>query len=172
MKAVPSRSLLLALAGVIFALDRATKVWIEQNLSVYDSFNVIPGLFDIVHTKNPGAAFGFLADAEHPWRAFLLVGVSIAVLIFIALALLRPGQSGFAATRTTVYGLTLVMGGALGNIYDRIVHGRVTDFLEFYMGEYRFAAFNIADSAIFVGACLLILDMWRTRERKNVSEAN
>jgi signal peptidase II len=150
-------------AAMVFVLDRLTKLWIEGNVSVYESFSVIPGFFDIVHTKNRGAAFGMFADSDHPLRSFLLIGVSLAVLVFIALTLLRPGRSGLTTTRLTVLGLSLVLGGALGNVYDRIVHGQVTDFLEFYYRDYRFAAFNIADSAITVGAGLLILDMWRTR---------
>jgi signal peptidase II len=160
----------LLVAGVIFVLDRLTKLWIEGNVSVYESFNVIPGFFDIVHTKNRGAAFGMFADSEHPLRSFLLVGVSLAVLVFIGVALLRPGKSGLVPTRLTVLGLALVLGGALGNVYDRIIHGQVTDFLEFYFRDYRFAAFNLADSAITVGAGLLILDMWRTRNTADAAK--
>jgi signal peptidase II len=160
---VTSRAVPLAVAAAVFVFDRITKLWIEANVSVYDSFHVIPGFFDIVHTKNRGAAFGMFADSDHPLRSFLLVGVSLAVLVFIGLALLRPGKSGLGASRVTVLGLALVLGGALGNVYDRVVHGQVTDFLEFYFRDYRFAAFNVADSAITVGAGLLILDMWRTR---------
>jgi signal peptidase II len=169
---VSSRAVTLAIAGTVFVLDRVTKVWIERNVSVYDTFNVIPGFFDIVHTKNRGAAFGMFADGDSPIRTFLLIGVSIAVLLFISFALLRPREPGAHVTRLTLYGLSLVMGGALGNIYDRIVHGMVTDFLEFYLGSYRFAAFNIADSAISVGAGLLVLDMWRTRKQPNLKRAD
>jgi signal peptidase II len=168
---VRSRLLPLAISLPVFVLDRTTKVWIENNVSAFDSFNVIPGFFDIVHTKNRGAAFGMFAESESPFRTFLLIGVSVAVLIFIIVALLRPSKAVGATTPFTQYGLSLVMGGALGNIYDRIVHGMVTDFLEFYLGDYRFAAFNIADSAITIGAGLLILDMLRTRNQKNVPEA-
>jgi signal peptidase II len=159
----------LGVAAAVFVLDRLTKMWIEATVPLYGSFNVIPGFFDIVHTKNRGAAFGMFADTEHPLRTFLLVGVSLAVLVFIAVALLRPGRSGPAATRTAAAGLTLIMGGALGNVYDRVVYGEVTDFLEFYSGSYRFAAFNVADSAITVGAALLIIDMWLTRKRTDAA---
>jgi signal peptidase II len=169
---VTSRAILLALAGAIFVVDRLTKIWIERNLSIYDSFHVIPGLFDIVHTKNRGAAFGMFADGDSELRSFMLIGVSFAVLLFISYTLLRPAKPGSRASKPTLVGLTLVMGGALGNIYDRVISGEVTDFLEFYFGEYRFAAFNIADSAITVGAGLLILDMWRTRKQENVPEAH
>jgi signal peptidase II len=156
-------------AAAIFLLDRLTKNWIEKTVELNSSYTVIPGFFDIVHTKNRGAAFGMFAGADHPLRTFLLVGVSLAVLLFIAIALLRPGKAGVAASMLTVLGLTLVLGGALGNVYDRIVYGEVTDFLEFYWRDYRFAAFNVADSAITTGAGLLILDMWRTRKTEHVS---
>ena len=159
-----SRLVPLATAALIFIGDRLTKLWIEANVSVYDSFTVIPGLFDIVHTKNRGAAFGMFADSDHPLRSFLLVGVSLVVLAFIGFALLKPGKSAPPPSRVTVTGMSLILGGALGNVYDRLVHGQVTDFLEFYQGQYRFAAFNIADSAITIGAALLIIDMWRTRK--------
>jgi signal peptidase II len=169
---VISRLTTLSIALSVFVLDRITKVLIEKNFSVYDSVNVIPGFFDIVHAKNRGAAFGMFSEGDSQLRTFLLVGVSVAVLLFISFTLLRPGRAGVPPTRPTIYGLSLIMGGALGNIYDRIVHGMVTDFLEFYLGAYRFAAFNIADSAITVGAGLLILDMWRSRNQSNVPEAN
>jgi signal peptidase II len=94
------------------------------------------------------------------------------VLVFISYLLLKPGKGGFAATRLTTLALALIMGGALGNVYDRIAYGQVTDFLEFYQGDWRFAAFNVADSAISVGAGLLILDMWRTRKQTDVPQAH
>ncbi|MDZ4799353.1 MAG: signal peptidase II [Bryobacteraceae bacterium] len=162
-----SRGIPLLIATAVFALDRITKVWIESNVELYSSFQVIPGFFDIVHTKNPGAAFGMFADSNHPLRAVLLIGVSLAVLAFIAWALLRPGRAGFSASVPTIAGLSLVFGGALGNIYDRVLFGQVTDFLEFYRGDWRFAAFNVADSAISVGAALLILDMWLSRKQES-----
>ena len=166
----------LLIALTIFLLDRSTKVWIERNVSVWESIHVIPGFFDIVHTKNRGAAFGMFSDGDSQLRSFLLIGVSLGVLVFVSSLLLRPGRGGFAATPLTIGGLSLVLGGALGNIYDRIAHGMVTDFLEFYAGDYRFAAFNVADSAITVGAGLLLIDMWRTRkdpvQTQNVSKAD
>lgn len=166
------RLIALGIAAVVFVLDRATKLWIESTVSLWDSFHVIPGFFDIVHAKNKGAAFGMFSEGDHPLRTVLLIGVSVAVLIFISYLLLRPGRAGFSATRLTTLGLALVLGGALGNIYDRVIHGEVTDFLEFYAGSWRFAAFNIADSAISVGAGMLILDMWRTRKHTDAPETH
>ena len=153
----------LLVAGSVFALDRATKLIIEHNVSVYDTHSVIPGFFDIVHAKNRGAAFGMFSDSDSQLRTFLLIGVSLAVLCFISMLLLRPSRAGFSGSKLTTLGLALVLGGAIGNIYDRIVSGMVTDFLDFYHGSFHFAAFNVADAAITVGASILLLDMWVTR---------
>ena len=159
-----SRLWSLLIAAVVFLLDRTTKVLIERNVSLWESKNVIPGFFDIVHAKNRGAAFGIFSEGHSELRTFLLIGVSMVVLVFISMLLLRPTTAGFAGNKLTMAGLSLVLGGAIGNIYDRIAYGMVTDFLEFYIGEYHFAAFNIADSAITIGAGLLLLDMWRNRK--------
>lgn len=167
-----ARPAAFAIAALIFALDRATKVWIERTVTLWDTYHVIPGFFDIVHAKNKGAAFGMFADSEHPLRTTLLIGISVAVLLFISYVLLRPGRAGFSTTRMTTVALAFLLGGALGNIYDRAVYGEVTDFLEFYTGSWRFAAFNVADSAITTGAALLILDMWRTRKPTDVPQTH
>ncbi|MGH9633058.1 MAG: signal peptidase II [Bryobacteraceae bacterium] len=162
---LPRRAACALIAAAVLLTDRVTKLWIERNVSVWDTLHVIPGFFDIVHAKNKGAAFGIFSEGESQLRTFLLIGISLGVLIFISVMLLRPSPKGFGETRLSFTGLSLVLGGALGNVYDRIVHGMVTDFLEFYIGAYRFAAFNIADSAITVGAAMLLLDMWRTRNQ-------
>jgi signal peptidase II len=169
---VTLRALSWTIAAVVFLLDRITKVWIEKSVSLWDTHSVIPGFFNIVHTKNRGAAFGMFADSDSQLRTVFLIGVSIGVLLFISYVLLRPGRGGFSTTLLTTLGLALVFGGALGNIYDRVMYGEVTDFLEFYSGTWRFAAFNVADSAITVGAGFLILDMWRTRKQADVPEAH
>ena len=156
-------------ALVIFALDRVTKHLIETKLTVWDSIPVIPNVFYIVHTQNPGAAFGMLADATHPARTFFLIGVSIVVLLLIAFLLWKPSRGGFSADRLPVTGLTLVLGGALGNVYDRVLAGTVTDFLQVFIGRYEFPSFNVADSAITIGAGLLLLDMWRSHRRQSAA---
>jgi signal peptidase II len=132
---------------------------------------VIPGLLNIVHTENPGIAFGMLANAAGAWRGVLLVGFSVVVLIAISTVLMRSALQLNAWIRTA---LGFILGGAFGNLYDRIVNGTVTDFVEAHAGQHYFPAFNVADSAITVGACLLLFDMWWARERKvtHVSEAN
>ncbi len=93
------------IAAAIFALDRVTKIWIEDRVSVWDTHSVIPGFFDIVHTKNRGAAFGMFADGDSQLRTFLLIGVSLAVLVYISYVLMRPGRGGFAADKGDGTGL-------------------------------------------------------------------
>jgi signal peptidase II len=122
-----------------------------------DIHPVIPGVFNIVHIENPGAAFGMLSESPGRWRGIFLVGVSVAVMIAIGVMLWRPQH---VLQRT---GLALVFGGALGNLWDRLFTGTVTDFLQVFIGSYEFPAFNAADSAITIGAGLLLIDLWRTR---------
>ncbi len=159
------------IAAAVVALDRLTKSLIKAHLGAYDTITVIPGLFNIVHTENPGIAFGMLANASGAWRDILLIGFSAIVLVAISFILLRPASQRDAWLRTA---LGFILGGAFGNLYDRIVIGTVTDFIEVHAGQHYFPAFNVADSAITIGACLLLLDMWRAKERRvsHVSEVN
>jgi len=159
------------IAAAILVLDRFTKELIKARIAAYDSITVIPGLFNIVHTENPGIAFGMLANAPVFWRHAMLIGFSTIVLVVISTMLLRPSMQRDAVIRTA---LGFILGGALGNLYDRIVNGMVTDFVEVHAGRHYFPAFNVADSAVTIGACLLLLDMWRNKEQRvtHVSEAN
>ena len=153
------------IVAVVF-LDRLTKLWVQRSVSLLDIHSVIPGIFNIVHTENPGAAFGFLSQSAGPWRSLLLMGVSAIVMSVIAAMLWRPVRNGVAHSFLLHTGLALVFGGALGNAWDRVVRGSVTDFLQFFIGGYEFPSFNAADSAITVGATLLLLDLWRTRNHE------
>lgn len=150
------------IAAVVVVLDRLTKGIIKAHITAFDSITVIPGLLNIVHTENPGIAFGMLSNATGAWRDILLIGFSAAVLIAISLMLLRPMRLHDSLLRAA---LALILGGAFGNLYDRIINGTVTDFVEVHAGQHYFPAFNVADSAITVGACLLLLDMWWAKER-------
>jgi signal peptidase II len=166
---MPSNRRLLPflVAACVVVLDRLAKTIIKAHVSASDSLTVIPGVFNIVHTENPGIAFGMLAGASGPWRDVLLIGFSAAVLVVISAMLLRSHNQMDAWLRV---GLGFILGGAFGSLYDRIVNGTVTDFVEVHAGQHYFPAFNVADSAITVGACLLLLDMWRAREREAVTE--
>jgi len=150
-----------ALASMVFALDRLTKRIIESRMSVFDTHTVIPGFFDIVHARNRGAAFSIFADSTSPLRPFLLIGLSLAALILVA-GILRKASS---MDKPTAIGLSLILGGALGNVFDRIVSGAVTDFLDFYIGTLHWPAFNVADSAIVIGSGLLLLSLLRPKHQ-------
>ena len=164
-----SRLVAYGVAATIFLLDRVSKAIIQTHVSLWDTYVVIPGFFNIVHTENRGAAFGLLADAGAEWRTFFLLGLSLLVLALVAVALWHPSGST-AGGRWFRIGLSLVLGGALGNMYDRLSNGTVTDFLDFYIRSYHWWSFNIADSAITTGAALLLLDMWFSR-RKAVTQS-
>jgi signal peptidase II len=146
-------------AGGVFALDRLTKWIIETRMSVMDTYSVIPGFFDIIHSKNRGVAFSLFAESTSPWRTWILIAAAAAALGLIGGMLWRPARLG----RRMLYGLALIFGGALGNLFDRIAWGAVTDFLDFYLGNLHWPAFNLADSAVVVGSGLLLLDMLKPR---------
>ncbi len=162
-----SRYLPFVASAGVFALDRITKQIIRAHVSAWDNFTVIPGFFNIVHTENRGAAFGLFADSSNEWRTVFLVALALGVMLFITALLVQPWRGGLTPTITLRLGLALVLGGAMGNVFDRVVRGAVTDFLEFYFGAYQFPTFNVADTAITCGAGLLLLDMWRGRHRPN-----
>ncbi len=150
-------------ALAVFIVDRITKWIVQTRVSFWDNLTVIPGFFSIVHAENPGAAFGIFADSAGIWRTVLLIGLAAAVMILIVMQLWK--QNRIPDHWTSRVGLSLVLGGALGNVFDRALAGTVTDFFEFYYREYQFPAFNVADSAITVGACLLLVSMWRSRKQ-------
>lgn len=168
---MPYRVVPFVIALGIFIVDRVTKNVVKLHVTAWETLRVIPGFFNIVHAENPGVAFGLFADSTNAWRNVFLIGLSVTVLVFISSLLLKGRDHESWILRV---GLALVLGGALGNLYDRVVHGTVTDFVEVYAGQHYFPAFNVADSAISVGAALLLLDMWRSRGKKleHASEAN
>ncbi|MDQ6664008.1 MAG: signal peptidase II [Acidobacteriota bacterium] len=139
----------------IFALDRWSKHVVETRLSSFDSRSVIPGLFNIVKSQNPGVAFGLFSESTSRFRTSLLIAFSLLAVAILAGILWRIER----LDRWTAVGLSLIFGGALGNVYDRVTMGTVTDFLDFYIGARHWYTFNLADSAICVGASLLLLGM-------------
>lgn len=154
----------LLVSLLVIVADRFSKIFVQHSISVLDSISVFQGWVRIIHTENPGAAFGMLAEGNVLIRMAVLIGISTIVLIFVARALWSRGTS-FTATLTRV-GLALILGGAIGNLYDRIVHGTVTDFIEVYHGSWSFPAFNVADSAITVGAFLLLIELVRPHRKR------
>ena len=149
------------LSAAVFAVDRITKMLIESRVSVVDTISVIPGFFDIIHSQNRGVAFGIFNDSTSEWRTIALIVLSIAAVIFVSALLWRPQK----LDRWSFWGLSLVLGGAAGNLFDRVLWGKVTDFLEVYIGEHHWPTFNVADSAIVIGSALLILDMLRPKRQ-------
>jgi signal peptidase II len=143
----------LWLAAGVVAADQISKAAILAVLREGDG-RAVTGFFSLVLTYNTGAAFSFLATASG-WQRWLLAGIAIAATIVIVV-LLRRGGSALYST-----GLALILGGALGNLYDRLVLGKVVDFLLFHYDRWAYPAFNVADSAITVGAALIILDSLR-----------
>jgi len=144
-------------AAAVLALDRLSKWVVERTLSAFDTVRVIPGLFNIVRSENRGMAFGILNDATGEWRTLLLVGLSAAAVVYISWMLWKDRS----LERASFWGLSLILGGATGNVLDRAIWGRVTDFLDFYVSEYHWHTFNVADSAIVIGSGLLLLDLLR-----------
>jgi len=143
----------------VIALDRLTKWIIAQRLSLHDGVQVIPGFFRIIRTENRGAAFGLFADSPSEWKVGLLILFSLIALLIVSALLWKNSHS----MTTTGIGLALILGGAIGNLWDRVVSGHVVDFLLFYVGQYQWPAFNLADSAIVVGAGLLVFEILFTK---------
>src|SRR4051812_9842777 len=150
-----------SVAAGVFALDRLTKWIVESRVSFFDTYKVIPGFFDIVRSQNRGVAFGIFNESTSEWRTTLLVIASVAAVALVSAMLWNARR----LDRYSLWGFSLILGGAAGNVFDRIVWGRVTDFLLVYIGEYQWPTFNIADSAIVVGSGLLLLDLLRSKRQ-------
>jgi signal peptidase II len=156
--------LLFIVLGVL-AVDQATKYAVEQIISRDFIHVLIPGLLNLVNTHNSGVAFGFLADSKLPWVATVVMFFSASVMIFLIWLL----ASNRAGGRLGQIGLSLILGGAAGNMLDRLVHRSVTDFIDIHWQGYYWPAFNAADSAIVLGACLVLLELlrdWRHATRE------
>jgi signal peptidase II len=145
---------------VVICLDQITKLWVQQALMPFQVIEVLP-IFNLILTFNEGAAFSFLSDAGG-WQRWFFIALSsvVSLVLVIWLARLRSDEGWLAV------GLALLLGGALGNLIDRIAYGHVVDFLDFHWGGAHWPAFNVADSAITVGVLLLLLDTLIRRETR------
>jgi signal peptidase II len=150
-----ARAVYLLIVVVVVVLDRWTKHLVALRIRLYANIQVIPGFFRLTHTENTGAAFSLFADWTAPWKTGLLIGFSVIALIVVSGLLWKNHHAHIA----TGVGLSLIMGGALGNLWDRLARGRVVDFLLVYVKQYQWPVFNLADSAIVVGAGLLIVEI-------------
>jgi signal peptidase II len=139
----------------VLALDQLAKQLVRQTLPLHETVNVIPGFLDLTHVQNTGAAFGLLNAADFPYKPAVMIGIAAVALVAIAA---YGAQLGFHE-RLARFGLSLILGGAFGNLIDRAVVGHVVDFVDVYWGTSHFWAFNVADAAISVGAALVLLDM-------------
>jgi len=155
MTKTSSRALYLTIALIVVLLDRWTKHLVAEHIRLYAHIQIVPGFFRLTHTENTGAAFSLFADSSLPWKTGLLIAFSVIALIVVVVLLWRNHH----AHVTTGIGLSLIMGGALGNLWDRLARGRVIDFLLVYIKQYQWPVFNLADSAIVVGAGLLVLEI-------------
>ncbi len=152
------RAAYAALSLSVLLLDQATKLLVASTMALYESVPVIPGLFHITVITNRGALFGILHNLPDPYRAALFTAVPVA-----AVALMLTFQLRTAPTeRSTQVGLALILGGAIGNLADRIRLGYVVDFLDVFVGTHHWPAFNVADASICVGVSVLLADiLWR-----------
>ena len=142
-------------ALAIVGADQLSKALILRNLPVYDSRAVIPGVLDLVHVHNAGVAFGLLNDVTHPLRSLLTTALALVALVGIAYYARQIRQE----ERLARMGLSLILGGACGNLADRLRQGYVVDFVDVYWRDWHFWAFNVADAAITVGAALIFLEL-------------
>ena len=146
-------------AGVVVALDRLTKQLAVDRIDLGEVYTVVPG-FNLALVLNEGAAFGFLADSGG-WQRWFFVTVGIVISTLIMTTLLRPGPvNGFLR-----FGLMLILGGAVGNIIDRVSHGYVIDFVDLHWQAWHWPAFNVADAAITMGALIVLLDIFGSLRR-------
>jgi signal peptidase II len=167
MNGLPRRAPYLWLAAVIVVVDQIAKILVDRALAVHESRTVVEGAIRLTYVRNRGAAFGILSDAEIPYQAVLFSLISLLALIAIAAYAWRmPVDSRLPHTA-----LSLVMGGAVGNLIDRARLGYVIDYVDVFWGSYHWPAFNVADAAITVGVALLIVDILKNPASEESREA-
>jgi signal peptidase II len=153
------RKYFFLIAALVVLLDRVSKWAVSASLPLQHTLTVIPGFFHITHVQNTGAAFGLFAESTVHWKVAALVTFSLIALIVVAILLWKNSHS----VSTMTIGLSLILGGALGNLWDRVLAGHVVDFFDFHVGHYYWPAFNVADSAIVAGAILLVAEILFTK---------
>jgi signal peptidase II len=159
--------ILFATVAVMTLLDFITKAYISSTMFLHESFVVIGGFLNITYVRNPGAAFSFLADAPPVFRFVFFVTVTVLAIILVLTYITRSKIEEPFMT----FALSLILSGAVGNLIDRVRFGEVIDFIDVYIGSHHWPAFNVADSAISVGAVILLLEMFRGKKRQNDSNS-
>lgn len=153
--------------SLVILIDQATKSFIAKSFKLYESMVVIQHFFSLTYTRNPGAAFGFLAGQDGHFRAIFFLLISCVALVFLVYFFMNtPPEERFSLAA-----ISLILGGAIGNFLDRVKMGEVIDFLDFYIGQHHWWIFNVADSAITVGISILVLQMFlkKTKESEILS---
>jgi signal peptidase II len=156
MTTTSARTIHFLLALLIVLLDRWTKRLVAARIGMYSQIQIIPGFFRITHTENTGAAFSLFAESPSHWKTVLLIGFSLVAMVIVSVLLWKQTR----ALTITGVALAFILGGAVGNLWDRVASGRVVDFLLFYIQEHQWPVFNLADSAIVVGAILLVIEIF------------
>jgi len=157
-----SRSFYLFVAFATLLLDQLTKWIVTRQLALGEQRSVLPGVFNFTHLQNRGAAFGLFADSDSSVVQVFLVSFSVMALILVLFLLWRGVSSAWSG-----WGLGLILGGAVGNLIDRLRAGSVVDFLDFHLGRYHWPAFNLADSAVVIGAVALMIEVLRSRPSRD-----
>jgi len=151
--------------GIVLLLDQITKMYVSSIMSLHDSLSVIDGFFNITYVRNPGAAFGFLADSSPAFRSVFFVAIASIAILLIFFLIMKAKDEELLFTLS----LSLILGGAVGNLIDRVRFGEVIDFLDFYLASYHWPAFNVADTAISCGAVLLVFGMIKKKGKFKIS---
>ncbi len=159
------RTLYLGLSLLLFGLDRLSKSIVVSRLPLYESVPIISDFFHLTHVANTGALFGLMAGLAAPMRALVFITIPVLAIVLILAFQFRTSEADFLAQS----GLALILGGAMGNLYDRIAYGHVVDFLDFSLAGHHWPAFNLADSTICLGVFTLILDLFRRDRRASLS---
>ncbi|MGD0274941.1 MAG: signal peptidase II [Syntrophales bacterium] len=158
-------TLFTGITALILLLDQISKLLVTSRMALHESIAVLPGFLSITYVRNPGAAFGFLADASPFFRYIFFVAVTVAAIVLI----LQYVRKTSADEPGLIFSLSLIFGGAVGNLADRVRYGEVVDFLDAYIGSHHWPAFNAADSAITIGAVILMMELIRRgKERHNI----
>ena len=152
-----------SIVGIVLVLDQITKYVIQTHVRLNDSITVVPGFFNITHVRNKGAAFGILSTLPEFWRSAFFITVTLVAVAAISALIMKTHE------RLLVYAFSLIAGGAIGNVVDRIRYGEVVDFIQWYIKLYYWPSFNVADSAISIGVVLLAFEMLFGKPREGVA---
>jgi signal peptidase II len=152
-----------SIAGIVLLLDQLTKYFIQTHVRLHTIITVVPGFFNITHVRNKGAAFGMLSNLPEFWRSAFFITITIAAVAALVALIVKTRE------RLTVYAFSLIAGGAVGNVIDRIRYGEVVDFIQWYVKSWYWPSFNVADSAITIGVGLLAIEMLFSKPKHEVN---